>query len=350
MKNLQYLNQPTGRFIQEDGRAYLFFGGTAYLGLLDNSDYITLYKEGIDRYGLNNGTSRNNNIQLGIYDEAENHTALRFGFEDAILLSSGYLAAQLAVKVFSKYGELIYAPGTHPALWVDGESNAEGNFDDWVVKTVNYINHSKKDEFVVVSNALDNLTPMLYDFSGFKALDVRKKVIFVLDDSHGIGVLKKNSISINMDLANQPNLKLVVVASLAKGMGTDAGVVLGSKECIDNLLKHPIFGGASPPSPAGLYALINGEAIYEEAFDKLHNNISAAQQLFASLSFKSIPHFPVFTSVDSSLFNYLLESNVLISSFPYPFLTSPLLNRIVISALHEEADFRHIAATVKAKL
>lgn len=350
MKNFQYLNQPTGRFIQQEGRDYLFFGGTAYLGLLDNPGYISLYKEGIDKYGLNNGTSRNNNIQLGIYREAERYIALRFGFGDAILLSSGYLAAQLAVKVFCNYGELIYAPDTHPALWIDRDPQVEKSFDAWVAKTVDYINRSDKDNFVIVSNALDNLIPMLYDFSGFKAIKSHKKVLFVLDDSHGIGVLRKNGISTTLDFASQDNLTVVVVASLAKGMGTDAGVVLGNSEHIDKLRKHPVFTGASPSSPASMYALVNGQTIYEQAFDKLHDNISLAQQLLAHLPFRSIPYFPVFSASDSNLYRYLLNNNVLISSFPYPFPTSPLLNRIVISAFHEEPDLRHIAATFNAKL
>ncbi|MBE8721643.1 PLP-dependent aminotransferase family protein [Sphingobacterium pedocola] len=349
MKDFQYLNQPTGRIIQQDGENYLFFGGTAYLGLLDNPRYISLYKEGIDKYGLNNGTSRNNNVQLGIYREAENHTAQRFGFEDAILLSSGYLAAQLAIKVLCGRGELIYAPDTHPALWIDGKPHVKENFDVWMEETINYINCSDGGEFVVVSNALDNLTPMLYDFSSFEAINPNKKVLFVLDDSHGIGVLRKNGTSVGLNFADRDNFTLIVVASLAKGMGTDAGVVLGNKEHMDMLRKHPIFTGASPSSPASMYVLLKGQDIYEQSFDKLQHNISLAQQLFAHLQFKSISNFSVFSALEANLYQYLLDKNVLISSFSYPFPASPLLNRIVISALHEEQDLRHIAAIFYAK-
>ena len=78
MTTFRNLSQSTGRTIHMDDQSYLFFGGTAYLGLLDNKDYIELFKEGIDRYGLNNGTSRTNNVQLGIYAEAEKFMAGRF--------------------------------------------------------------------------------------------------------------------------------------------------------------------------------------------------------------------------------------------------------------------------------
>src|SRR5690606_14407909 len=77
MSSFQELHQPIGRIIRQAGKGYHFFGGTAYLGLSTNEEYTELFKEGVDRYGLNNGTSRSNNVQLGIYKDAESNMASR---------------------------------------------------------------------------------------------------------------------------------------------------------------------------------------------------------------------------------------------------------------------------------
>lgn len=341
MQGFRNLHQPTGRFITVNHINYLFAGGTAYLGLLVNPDYTELFKKGIDLYGLNNGTSRSNNIQLGIYEEAEHYLANRFQFESAALLSSGYLAAQVAVKYLSVNKTVYYAPDTHPSLWLADNPNNNQEFNEWADSVIDLINNSVDNEFVVISNALDNLTPRIYDFTVFNRVDSSKKLLLILDDSHGIGVLNKHAVSMDFSKLKK-HIECVVLASLAKGLGTDAGVILGSKLCIDQIKSHPIFNGASPSSAAGLYALINSAEIYEQAFQKLHQNIAHFRRLIKNLPLNSLSDFPVFSAKDPNLYEYLLDNRVLISSFPYPLATSPLLNRIVISSIHETEDLDRI--------
>lgn len=346
MTAFQKLHSPTGRLVTKDGAQYYFFGGTAYLGLLDNPEYIQLYKAGIDCYGLNNGTSRSNNVQLGIYDEGEHMLATRFGFEAAALLSSGYLAAQVAVRSLTEGREVLYAPGSHPALWLDKILDDGRSFVQWRNEAIDYINQSTEMEFVIVANSMDNLTPEYFDFSPFATLcDPQKRLLFILDDSHGIGIVKKNEVSLDLGFGvNSANIAFVVVASLAKGMGTDAGVVLGDRDFIRQVKLHPIFRGASPPAPAAIYALVNGGSLYAQAFDRLHRNVdSFGDFLKQDNGLFCISGFPVFTSSDPHLYRYFLHKHILISSFPYPLSDSPLLNRIVISSLHTIDDLQHLA-------
>lgn len=352
MSSLRQLHQPTSRTIHLDNKDYLFFGGTAYLGLLVNPEYKDLVKKGIDIYGLNNGTSRSNNVQLGIYDEAEEYIANRFSFEDAVLFSSGYLAAQATVKALACHGAILYAPNTHPSLWVDQKPDVEfDDFQEWLTNVVLSINSAKEREFVIIANAIDNLTPELYDFSILQDIHSSNQIRLILDDSHGIGVLNKNAISANISaLSSCAHIELVVLASLAKGLGTDAGVVWGSKEIIDEIKRNPMYLGASPSSPASLYALIHGDSIYDRSFDSLQKNLLYLEPFVESMNgLKSIKKFPVFTSTDPHLYRFLHHNEVLISSFPYPLPTSPLLNRIVISALHTKEDLIRLVDVLQSK-
>jgi len=340
MNAFQNLHQPTKRILTIEEKDYLFFGGTAYLGLLDNPQYIALFKKGIDKYGLNNGTSRSNNVQLGIYNDAEEKLALRFGFEASALFSSGYLAAQATVRALTDGSEVIYAPASHPALWMDGNPQVEESFEQWALRTINYINDAKRQKFVIVSNCIDNLRPENYDFSVFDAVSSEREVLFILDDSHGLAVVNKNDVSSNIGaLKARPNFEIVIISSLAKGLGTDAGLVLGDLNNLMKIKEHPIFMGASPASPAAIYALVNSEAIYDAAFERMHANIDYfSSHLPADSGLSHIPNFPVFSSNNPDLYSHLVNNNILISSFPYPLASSPLLNRIVISALHSKGD------------
>lgn len=349
MTSFRHLHQPTSRELQVDNKDYLFFGGTAYLGLLVDDEWQNLVIEGIRTYGLNNGTSRSNNVQLGIYDEAEDRMANRFDYEAAALFSSGYLAAQATVR--SLGGRAVYyAPDTHPALWIGDKTEVlASTFEEWSVQVVQRINASTDEHVVIISNAIDNLKPALYDFSFLADISSSKKVTLVLDDSHGLGIRKLNATSANIAaIQGAAHVDVVLVASLAKGFGTDAGLVLANKENIAKVKSNPIFMGASPSSPAFIYALTKGDHIYERSFHRLHRNIEYFSQHISSIpGLVSAPDFPVFTSTDPDLYRFLIKKGVLISSFPYPLPHSPLLNRVVISALHTQEDLLKLTSLLQ---
>lgn len=340
------INQPFGNTIAVDGKSYLYFGGTAYLGIPQNQGFINLYVEGIKKFGLNNGTSRNNNIQLGIYDEAENVAAARYGAEAALITSSGYLAAQLTVKALSDLGEVSYAPATHPSLWQNTQPASQGSFTTWQAETVERINASTAQNWVLISNSMNNLVPEIYDFTFLNQIDLNKKLIVIVDDSHGIGV-NNGGLSAYSCLPDRPNTEYVVVASMAKALGVDAGIILSSKKIIEQLKKSPVFVGASPPAAAGLYAFINAGEIYQTAWQKLQENIDLLINNLSS-TWKYELGFPAFLIDDPQIDRHFFKDQILISSFPYPSPTSAPINRIVLSSWHEKADIEKLINSINA--
>ena len=178
---------PTNSFISNK-KSFLYFGGTAYLGLQENEAFKKIFIENIKEYGTNYGASRNSNVQLNIYKKAESLLALTVNSEASITLSSGYLAGQLLLQYFSSDNyKIFHTPGAHPAL-CSTMSTPASSFNS-LTKDIN--KHLSLKE---------NITPVLFlesiDFKGnnypnyswLQSLDLQR-IILVVDDSHGIGIL-----------------------------------------------------------------------------------------------------------------------------------------------------------------
>lgn len=348
------LQQAPGRLISRQGRQYLFFGGTAYLGLADLPEFIDLYKAGLDRYGVNMGSSRNNNVQLSIYPEAEHWAASRFGMPGALLMSSGYLAAQLCARLLQeKINEVFYAPGAHPALHTGaaGKSSEESTrlFSHWAKQTILEINRSTAQEFLVISNTINSLRPEKYDFSVFKAVDAGKRLHFLLDDSHGLGITGSDGVTLDYGVPSRPEFRTTVVASLAKGLGIDAGLILSDTGTLSYFRRNPVFLGASPPAPAAAYAFMHAGDLYTTQLKKLRENQEKFTRMLR-MPAVYLPDFPVYYIDQPGLGASLLEKGVVISSFSYPSPSDPPFSRVVLSSSHTREDLQMLLEALHSGL
>ncbi|WP_410221785.1 aminotransferase class I/II-fold pyridoxal phosphate-dependent enzyme [Pedobacter sp.] len=340
------LNRALAPSIKIEGKNYLYFGGTAYLGIPQNTSFIKLFIEGIKKYGLNNGTSRGNNVQLGIYNEFEAFTALKYGAEDALVSSSGYLAAKLTVTHFADWGTLRYAPDTHPSLWTKGDPEIKGTFAQWAENLLGEINQSKQQKWVLVSNSINNLWPEIYDFSFIGKIDPGKEVILIVDDSHGIGVLNEGSCVLK-SVPQTNHVKVLLVASMAKALGVDAGLVLGPQQLIKALKQTDEFIGASPSSAAGLYAFMQAEGIYKQSYEHLMLLNKEFSSGLETDKWHFAKDFPVFLYKGEDMEKKLLKNNILVSSFPYPTASSPVINRIIVCSWHSKQQIEQLKSALK---
>ncbi|WP_316810544.1 aminotransferase class I/II-fold pyridoxal phosphate-dependent enzyme [Pedobacter heparinus] len=346
--DLTRLQNPLALNIDVQGASYLYFSGTAYLGIPQNEAFKSLYLEGLKRFGLNNGTSRGNNVQLGIYREAEEYAARYFGAAGALITSSGYLAAQLLVRHYASYGSLLYAPQTHPALWLNEDPGITGSFNNWAESSLQHINSGKQRKWLLLSNSLNNLFPERYDFCFLENIHPDKDVTLIVDDSHGIGLLDHGRGILNL-IAAPKNVQVIVVASMAKALGVDAGLILGPQQAITQLKKSNVFMGASPPAAAGLYAFMHAAGIYRAELEKLHAHMDDFAAGVQPDEWDYVKDYPVYLSKNKDLYQELLKSRILISSFPYPDQNSPALNRVVLSSWASRESIGQLLQAIAAQ-
>ncbi len=340
MSLFNQLHSAPSRLIRTSDQQYLYFGGTSYLGIAQDGEFKELFLEGIDQYGLNTGTSRKNNVQISIYDKAEQEAARRFGSPSALTVSSGFLAAQLVVRALADFGQFIYAPDSHPALWFAGKPESFRTFRQWAESTLRQINESGEKRFVVISDSLNTLRPERYDFSVFAGIDASKEVILLVDDSHGLGVVGQGK-GVFSSLPSSAQIRPVVVASMAKGLGVDGGLILADQEMIHTLRKSPVFSGASPAAPAGLHAFTEAKGIYERQWTALRRNMDFMEANLPG-NIQYTKGFPAYLAENPDLYRRLLAKGIIISSFPYPQETDPLLNRMVVSSWHHQDDLQFL--------
>lgn len=346
---MQTTHYGPGRTVRLHDLDYLYFSGTAYLGLSQHPLFKAQLKEGIDRYGANFGGSRRSNLQFEIFEEGENALANWTGAPSALLFSSGTLAGQLLQRLLATKGLVRYAPGTHPALW--GFANLPNiSYADWVTQISLELSH-RKQPYVLFANAVDPLRVQRYDFDWLQQIPEGPKVYLAIDDSHGLGILGEQGVGAYAALKTPPWVEVAVVASLGKALSLPAGVVLGEKSLIQACWESPFFGGASPMPPAYLYAFLQSRDLQKALLKKLRKLIRLFAENTKALGlFESIPDYPVFFTTHNELAIRLLKQQILISSFPYPGPTDDCITRVVINALHEQHDIETLVQSLLAPL
>ncbi|HYG39667.1 MAG TPA: aminotransferase class I/II-fold pyridoxal phosphate-dependent enzyme [Cytophagales bacterium] len=333
-----------GRTTSINNKEYLYFSGTSYLGISHNQAFRELLFEGMNLYGSNFSSSRISNLQLAIFEEAENYLSEFIGTGSALTVSSGFLAGKILIEYLKGRGKFIYAPNTHPALTHTNSDFYSGDFDDWVENLIVYLKEEQEDVFLI-SNSVDPLYAKPTSFDWISKLPKDKRITLIIDDSHGLGIIGEEGQGIFQRLSKTTEVDIVIVGSLGKALGIPGGVIAGSKKLIEGLKMTSAFGGSSPIIPAYLHAFTNAGEVYKEARKKLRKNINYFINLLPKWSmFSFLPDFPVFYTQDQKLYNFLFSKDILISSFPYPTPQDLPITRIVINALHEKEDLEKLSS------
>ncbi|SHN24919.1 7-keto-8-aminopelargonate synthetase [Cyclobacterium lianum] len=334
-----YFTQQLGRKITCNEKTYLHFSGTAYLGIGVLPEFTNLLIEGIHKHGPNHGSSRNSNVQLPIYEQFEIEFAKNAGAPEALLLSSGYSAGQLALDIMARQTDLTWvAPDTHPAILPARFKSFHGSMAAWTKHCIQKSKELIGQNILILSNAVNPLKPEIHDFHWTEKLSPANRYFLLVDDSHAFGVLGDDLYGTYAKWRELP-VALMVCGSLGKALSLPAGIILGNSETIENARKSTIFRSSSPPPPAFLNAFLQGRQLYLDRKKKLQDNVSQVYHILSGQKeFDLLENYPVITFSPMAWVDRLHEMGFILSSFPYPGPEDDPVNRIVISAWHEEED------------
>lgn len=319
--NFYSIDSLPGRTATVRGKEYLFFSGYSYLGIQHVPAFQQLVLEGIEKYGWLFPSSRISNTRLSIFEEAEALLSSVNGAEDAVLVSSGFVAGRLATALFAEH--IINVPPYHPAI---KRTNTHPLF-------------SKE----YATDSVDILQAVINSFPFIENDDAG--IVLVADDSHGIGLIGNNGAGISTQLHTYKNIRKIICFSLSKAFGIQGGAVCCNKEMATVLRAMPEYAASSAPSPALLYAFIHAQPIYTQQREILKNNIAYLRSLLSGMpgiiSHAELPVFILPETIEATAFE---EKGIMISSFSYPDPAGKKYNRIVLNALHTKKDMDYLFA------
>ncbi len=285
---------PPGAETVLNGRRYLYFAGTGYLGLQGHPALVEAAKAAADRFGIHTATTRSGFGTSPPVREVERRAAQFFGSESALYLVSGYagnfaIAAALAPAVdVVLIDELAHDCLRESIRWLDRLQRPPLTFRHRDVDAVRQLLETEvspgqrpllmTDGIFPVSG---NVAPVV-DY--LKVLAPFPGALLLVDDAHGVGAVGEHGRG-TLELAGVPAQRInraleeptnesndgpaagprvFLSATLSKAFGGHGGIIPGSAAFLDRVRQlSGWFRGASAPTAAVAAATAKGLEIVE---------------------------------------------------------------------------------------
>lgn len=262
------MQSPPGPETVIDGRRYLYFGGTSYLGLAGNGEVIEAACEAVRRYGLHTATSRAGFGTNPPTLEVERRAAEFFGQESAFYFVSGYVGNHILIEALAgRFDAVFIDEAAHYSLQEAARLSG---------LQVTRFQHADSDDLRrLLRQQLRSgecplvLTDGIFAASGHIApldryveiLNQYQRASLLVDDAHGFGTLGDHGRGtlehfglwgpgVN-STASPRRAGLFASGTLSKALGGFGGILAGSDEFIRQARSssHYFDGASAPPSP-----------------------------------------------------------------------------------------------------
>lgn len=209
-----------------DGRDYLLFSSSDYLGLSTNDSVIEAAVRATRLLGTGSGGSRLT-TGMSIHSALERKLAEFFGFGDAVLFATGYQANHSTIAAIAGADVEIFSDSYNHASIIDGCRSARAR--------VTIFPHADYDELVrlldasiarhklVISDAVFSMSGEVIDGRRLESICRERGAWLMLDDAHGVGVLGAHGRGTCDELGISPD---ILVGTASKALGVEGGYVL----------------------------------------------------------------------------------------------------------------------------
>ena len=249
-----------------DGEELLAFQGCDYLGLARHPALLAAAELHLGR-GLSVGASRETTGTRPLHEGFEEALAEFLGFEAVLCLSSGTLANLAAVTALAPNGgAAVIDADAHPSLELAAKA---ADLDLWdygpgdLGRAHALLDRQRGLEPLLLTDGVYTLGRRLAPLPDLLRL-LPPHAHLVIDDSHGLGVLGPRGAGstdyFGIAERGAGDERVVLTASLSKGLGVPAGLIAGSASTIARVRAHgEAYIASTPPPPcvaaAGMAAL-----------------------------------------------------------------------------------------------
>ena len=346
------------------GRSLLSFAGCNYLGLAQHPRVIAALSEGLARYGISCGASRETTGNTWAHEELERDAARYLGCERALLAPDGYLANLVAAQALAPDHDLALVDERSHASLRDALAASSWSVVEYEHASAESAAHElsrgrRSDARVALFT--DGVFPAHGSIAPLRellALLPADRCTLVIDDCHATGVLGARGRG-TCEHFGASDPRVVITTTLSKAFGCFGGLIAGSSARVRALRERSRAYVCSTPIPPAL-ARAGSAAIAELDSDpsrlsRLRANIAELRSRFAELGLRSpeldLPVFPF--TLDSiermqRVHADLIESGILAPYIRYPDGMDDRRGyfRVALSAEHTRADIDRLASAL----
>ena len=254
-KRLQTIESPVGAEIVLDGRRYINFGGSSYLGLSANVEIIEAGLNTLRESGGGYQFHRSYGIATRAHQEAESQAALFFDTKAALYLAAGYYFGLVSIAAMrNQFSTIFFDEWAHHSL---REAIAASGLENYPFRHLDVGDLETKLKLNLRSNQRPLIvTDGLYStFGEIAPLEELAHVMesyegrLLVDESHSFGVLGKLGRGAS-EHHNMPASSVVIGGSTGKAFGVVGGVIPASEDEVSTFRRASAGRGAA----AGLAA------------------------------------------------------------------------------------------------
>jgi 7-keto-8-aminopelargonate synthetase-like enzyme len=353
----------SARTVELDGRALVYFGGCGYLGLAHHPRVVAALTEGLRRFGVSAGASRETTGNCVAYDELELQIAARLERPAAVLTPEGYTANFVAAQAIARERRVALVDDrSHPSLF-DAAHSARLEVHAWPHGDLESLRKLLREHGRRAVVMTDGVFPMLGEFARASELAELAREFDAgswFDDCHGTGVVGARGRGV-LEHFGVSGDDVVLTSTLSKALGCYGGFVAGSRPFAEAVREHSqAYIGSTPPPPAVACAAL---AALELAFDdssliaRLRESTALVRAGFARLGLplpaENLPVF-AFAFDDAARMERLhdeLRRDGLFAPYVRYFDSARAGSfRIVVNAAHELEDLRRLLAGLERGL
>lgn len=231
--------------------------GNDYLGLSTDPRLVEASVAAARTWGTGSTGSRLVTGTTDLHVELEEALARLTGRESALVFSSGYLANLGAVTALAGPGTLVVSDAHVHASLVDACRLSRSTVRVVPHNDVEAVEAALRDRSepraLVLAESVFSVLGDAAPLSDLAQVCERHEAVLVVDEAHGLGVTGRGRGSVAATGLSGAE-HVVVTATLSKALGSQGGVVLGSRRLTEHLANSArsfIFDTALAPAPAG---------------------------------------------------------------------------------------------------
>ena len=254
-RQIEYINSPQDSYVTVEGKKLLLLSSNNYMGLCNDERIKNYAIKAIKKFGCGSGGSRITTGSHRLYKELEDSLAEFKEKESALVFNTGYMANIGVITSIADGQWVIFSDELNHASIIDGCRLSKAKVIIYKHSNIKDLKEKIKthsgDKNIIIT---DGVFSMDGDIAPLREIsDIAKehgKIITIVDDAHGTGVLGENGRGTLECLGLEEDID-IQIGTLSKALGGEGGFVVGSKNLIrylKNKSRSFIYTTALSPS------------------------------------------------------------------------------------------------------